>query len=119
MERRKYKRFKVRSGAFAVAKSHSTQVGQVIDISEGGMSYLYMDDHNRAEDSFKMGIFVSGKGYYFDDIGASVVSDYVVPKESPFSFLTMRRQCIKFDAMDENQEAGIRSFISTFANNGS
>ncbi len=43
-ERRKHKRFKVKQGAFAVASPDYNKLGQIKDISEGGLAFQFIED---------------------------------------------------------------------------
>jgi len=40
VERRRYKRFRVQEGAFAVFESHVSEVGQIRDIAGAGLRFL-------------------------------------------------------------------------------
>ena len=40
VERRRYKRFRVQEGAFAVFGSHASEVGQIRDIAGAGMRFI-------------------------------------------------------------------------------
>ena len=43
IERRRHKRYKAVEGAYAAISPHSHKLGQVIDISMGGLSFKYID----------------------------------------------------------------------------
>ena len=52
-ERREYKRYRVKDGAYAVDAARS---GLICDIGLGGMSFLYVERKNWPEDSFLLDI---------------------------------------------------------------
>lgn len=58
-ERRKHKRFHVQDGAFAVLRPHYAELlGQIIDISRGGVSFRYIASEELSNGSFKLDILL-------------------------------------------------------------
>ena len=46
VERRKNKRYKAVEGAYAAISPNSHKLGQIIDISMGGLAFKYIDTNN-------------------------------------------------------------------------
>ncbi len=42
-ERRKYTRYSIKNGSYATISPDSTKLGQIIDISMGGLAFKYID----------------------------------------------------------------------------
>lgn len=118
-ERRKKKRYRVHGSAFAVLNSNSrfTKLGSIIDISEGGLSFHYIDtrDHENASTEQKMDIFVSGHGFMIDQIPFQFVSELILPKEIPFYSVVTRRFGIRFSDMPPQKAKKIDVFIREHA----
>lgn len=113
--RRKFKRLKVREGAFAVLspQSASSKIGNIIDISRGGLAFYYVDSKENAEtiQADKMNIFVSGEGFQLEEIQFKVVSEIVMPKKIPFYAVVTRRFGVAFDKISSRATSQIENFI--------
>jgi len=114
-ERRQHERLQVNEGAFAVEREPSNVLGQIIDISAGGLSFLYIDNGIPAEKSSKIGIYFSGDKFYFDDVDVENVSDAPVHNKSPFTPFSLRRRSVNFGAISVDQVFGLEKFISNHA----
>ena len=71
IERRKNKRYKAVEGAYAAISPNSHKLGQIIDLSIGGLAFKYIDTSNEeAEDkqTSEETIFLSSMGYYVGDL---------------------------------------------------
>jgi hypothetical protein len=55
VERRRHKRFQVPEGAQVSLRLPKTRMGQIIDISMGGLAYRYVDDGFTRRSSVKFG----------------------------------------------------------------
>ncbi len=56
IERRKYKRYKVQDGVFAVLGPQSSRMGQLIDISNGGAAFYHKDTREMSEKNDELSI---------------------------------------------------------------
>ncbi|MCF8067681.1 MAG: PilZ domain-containing protein [Desulfobacterales bacterium] len=111
-ERRQYERLQAKEGAFAVERKPSNILGQVIDISEGGLSFLYIDNGLAPEKTSKIGIYFSGEKFYFDEVNVENISDSPMLNKSPFTPFCLRRRSVKFGAISDDQALGLEKFIS-------
>ena len=73
VERRKNKRYKAKEGAYAAISPHSRRLGQIIDISMGGLSFKYIDSNDERSDNPERSIFLSSLGYY---VGGTSLSNH-------------------------------------------
>ncbi len=99
VERRKNKRYKAVEGAYAAISPNSHKLGQIIDISMGGLSFKYIDTsgETKKEDSFnEEAIFLSSMGYYVGDLPFRTVADYEVTNAPSFSSMKVRKRHLKF-----------------------
>ena len=79
-EKRKNRRYKAIEGAYASVSPNSHKLGQIIDISMGGLSFKYMDPSSKDKQNTDMPnktIFLSSMGYYVGDLPFKTVADYV------------------------------------------
>lgn len=98
IERRKNKRYKAMEGAYA-AITNSNKLGQIIDISMGGLSFKYIDTENESEGPEKRNeesIFLSSMGYYVGDLPFQTIADYKITDTPSFSSMVVRKRHVKF-----------------------
>jgi hypothetical protein len=114
LERRKHKRFKVQNGAFAVLGAppwpHSTKVGQIIDMSMGGLAFSYIAEQEPSNGSFELGIFLADNSFRLRKIPFETISDLEI-KKGPFNSITMRRSGVQFGELTPNQISQLKYFI--------
>lgn len=106
-ERRKYQRFNVKPGVLAVFGPASEKMGQIIDISQGGLSFNYKEGPGMADGSYELSIL-------FDDnsnlnhrpckFSASIVSDIKIENEKQYSAAVIRRCGLQFGALTYYQK---------------
>lgn len=106
VERRKNKRYKAVEGAYAAISPNSHKLGQIIDISMGGLSFKYIDTSNDEMDNGvapEESIFLSSMGYYVGDLPFKTVSDYEVTNAPSFSSMKVRKRHVQFTDLSFKQ----------------
>ena len=111
VERREHKRFVVQEGVYALLKSNSSKLGQIKNISRGGLAFSYIVDEEQNHDSFKVDIFISNLGYCLKDIPSKKISDFHVDNKLPFSTFSIRQVGIQFNELNHNQLSQLDNFI--------
>lgn len=99
IERRRSKRFKAVEGAYAAISPNSNKLGQIIDISMGGLCFKYIDTENESEIKEKRNkesIFLSSMGYYVGDLPFQTICDYELTDTPSFSSMKVRKRHVKF-----------------------
>ena len=106
VERRKNKRYKAVEGAYAAISPNSHKLGQIIDISMGGLAFKYIDtsndDTSQSLDAEET-IFLSSMGYYVGDLPFKTVSDYEVTNAPSFSSMKVRKRHVQFTDLSFKQ----------------
>ena len=113
-ERRSHKRFRVKDGAFAALMPDSAKLGQILDVGEGGLSFLYIDTGEAANGSTELYIYVVDKEFYLSKLPFKVVSDVRVPNKIPINPVVMRRQGVQFGELTPEQNLSLHSFIEDY-----
>ncbi|MDM7918281.1 MAG: PilZ domain-containing protein [Methanosarcina sp.] len=116
-EQRVHERFRVKDGVFAVIrKDNDTKltVGQIIDISQGGMSFKYLANSEPIDGVHKLDIYSSGNGAQLKDITFRVVTDFRMDSPFPFSTVFMRRGGLQFQDMSDDHLSRFFEFIGKF-----
>jgi hypothetical protein len=121
-ERRQHKRFQVHDGAFAVLRPRSDIWGQVIDIvgeigdvSQGGLMFRYIACEGRSHEPFKLDIVLAGDSFRLDKIPFKAASDMNMADPLSLTPTTMRRQGVQFGALTHDQKAQLEYFIDNHA----
>lgn len=113
-ERRKHKRFQVEDIAFAVLRGQVELLGQIIDISRGGLAFHYIVSGRNVKSSSELDILLAYYGLYMEKIQFKTISDFQIPNKSPFSPIIMRRHGVKFGELMPNQASRLEDFIREY-----
>jgi hypothetical protein len=106
VERRKNKRYKAVEGAYAAISPHSHKLGQIIDISMGGLAFKYIDTSSgdiQEETEQEETVFLSSMGYYVGDLPFKTVADYELTNAPSFSSMKVRKRHIQFKDLSFKQ----------------
>ena len=112
-ERRKHQRFQARKCTVAI----NAKLGQVIDISMGGLSFSYIDTGNWVKDSAALAILFGPDELSLDDFPMRIISDCSLGKG-----MSMLRRCgVEFGELTREQVAQLEHFIwvNSMLENGS
>ena len=111
VQRRQYKRFKVDGGTVGVAKFQFTKMGQIKDISKGGLSFTYFDsgdNHDQIPDESELSISMDGKNFYIESVPFVTRSDFKVKPD----FLEIRQRCVQFGRISPSQQIHLDYILS-------
>jgi hypothetical protein len=110
-DRRIYPRFKVNDGAYAALSPDSTIMGQIVDISRGGLCFRYIVHREQAFESVATHIFVGDNGFYLEKMPYKIVEDEQIDNGSSFSSIIMRQRRVYFSNLNPNQLAQLDYFL--------
>jgi hypothetical protein len=113
VERRIHKRFQVPIGVFVAFGPDHSSLGEIIDISMGGLSFRYLATEDPLIRSSTLDIFLTDRDFCLNDVPFETVSDFGT-HQIPFVPVTMRRRGVQFGEMKNNQASGIEYFIQHF-----
>ena len=111
VERRKHKRFQAQEGAYALLKDNSSKLGQIKNISKGGLAFSYIVNGGQVHESFNIDIFISGQGFCLKDAPSKKVSDFHINNKLPFSTFAVRQIGVQFDKLNQSQLLQLDDFI--------
>ncbi len=125
IERRKHKRYKIKEGAFAaINPNHCQLIGQITDMSMGGLAFTYIDDdvneNNEKEQNHSIDsdeydhattILLSSFDYYVEDIKFNTVEDIEIKDNIAFSFIKLRKRRIKFNGLTSKQAFDLHFYL--------
>ena len=110
-ERRQQKRFKAQEGAFAALVAQESRLGQIKDISIRGLSFRYIDGHERLENADALKIILGDEGLYLDNVPFKKISDFEIENEFSFSRIKMRQIGLEFGDLTPGQRDRLNRFI--------
>ena len=113
MIERKHKRFTAKHGVYASILQENHKLGQIVDVSKGGLSFKYIDQHSEqmfgSED--KENLTLSSNHYIVEKLPFNVVDEYEV-KEASFCNTSIKKIHIEFQTLTPRQEFLLNDFIA-------
>lgn len=110
-ERRQQKRFIAEEGAFAALVDQESRLGQIKDISIQGLSFRYIDSHEKLESAHELKIILGNQGLYLDRVPFIKISDFEIESEFSFSTIKMRQIGLQFGELTAEQKMQLKRFI--------
>ena len=110
-ERRQRKRFKAAEGAFAALVDQESRLGQIKDISSHGLSFRYIDSHEKLVNASELKIILGNRGLYLDKVPFKIISDFQIESEFGFSRVNMRQIGLEFGELTPGQRNRLDRFI--------
>lgn len=111
-EQRQYKRFQAKNGAFALSKASVNTLGQIADISLGGLAFEYMSWGETTNGFSEVDILLAERFFYLQGLPCKVISDHEITLRNPFSSIRMRRLSVEFMALSPKQRSELKHFIN-------
>ncbi len=115
-ERRKFKRFKAKLGAFAVfvKADEIIKMGKILNITMGGLCLEYLAINKAIKGCSRIKIFGSNDRFIrLETIQCRIAYDIGVPEDSSQQII-IRRCGIKFRGLDLEQQRKLKEFIKHF-----
>ena len=114
VQRRQHKRYKVEGGTVGVARFRFTKMGQIHDISKGGLSFRYVDSgdlQDQIPDVSELSISLADNSVHMDAVPFVTRSDFKVKPD----FLEMRQRCVQFGQMSSSQAIHLEFILTHLA----
>jgi len=110
VDKRKHTRFRSQDLAFAAFGSHSKEIGEIIDISMGGLAFLYIADGDQINESRELEIYLAKDDFHLKEVPFNTISDFELPNEFPTSSIIMRRRGVQFGDLRQDQVSQLGYF---------
>ena len=112
-ERRKFKRFQVKSSVFVLLGPDFTEFGQIIDISRDGLSFRYLNGTKPLKEPLEIDIIAGDGKFYLERLSLVPITE--CEDKNGFSVRPlMNRRCVQFGDLMPNQIFGLEYFIRSF-----
>jgi len=115
-EKRKFKRFKGKEGAFAafIRPNELINMGQIQDISMGGLCVRYLSTHENHEGYSGIKIFGTNDRFiHLERVQCRIVYDHDVP-EGSWEQISTRRCGVEFENLSVKHLSTLQEFIDNF-----
>ena len=114
IEHRKYRRFGLKDGT--IIFNSSTDVGEIVDISMGGLSFICPDMSEESSDSFEIGILCGEDEYFTDRIECRKIVCYGPTQDSVFSRQAKgKKYGVEFSDLSPKQRLQLEHIIQSYA----
>ena len=113
-ERRRHKRFRVPEGTMAVFGRTNAAAGQIIDISKGGLAFVYVAEKEASRDTAEIDILLTHGLSHLYGLPSETVYDFQTGSPKPSASLTERRRGVKFGELSRHQEIQLDHFLKTY-----
>ncbi len=109
---RKHKRFGAPIGTYVALRPDFVKVGQITDISVGGLAFDYVgDDEGSSAESRELDILMLDAAFHLYNIPCRVIADLVTDQSPPGFTTNMRRCCVQFEELTAYQSGRLKYFI--------
>ena len=138
IDRREHRRYKAKSGSFAllrstsielskirdmsmgeigfaVIKSKPVKMGQIINISMDGMAFEYIERKDHAIELFKLDLLFAESAFYLGRLLFKTIFDFEIVSEVPLNTFTIRRCGVQFGELTYQQKTQLEYFLSYHA----
>jgi hypothetical protein len=111
---RNYKRFKFQKGVFMRIRGLLNLRCKIINISRGGMAFIYYGVGNHPGEKVDIDIFFKKRRFFMKNLSVKIISDSPVSKKPLFIFRKKRQCCAQFVGLIHNQLEQLEYFIETY-----
>ena len=112
VEKRRHERFKVRKGILVAVVNDYIKVGQIINISKGGIAFSYISKGEQLKGRHKINILLSRIDFSLKEVPFIVVSDLNLDSEIPFSTELMKQCSGQFGGLTNQQKSHLDYLLS-------
>ena len=113
-DQRRFRRFNAKEGAFAVLRNGDSKIGQLVDISRGGLGLRYISEEDGTDGFYELDIFLTNEGFYIKRVPFKTVSDFEITIQQPNQMVLMRRRGVKFGELSLKHISHLEFFIHNY-----
>ncbi|MCK9297239.1 MAG: PilZ domain-containing protein [Desulfobulbaceae bacterium] len=110
-ERRKNKRQQVKKGIAGLLTPDIPQVGKILDISAGGLSFVCRECDLPINSPVEMDILIMDKDLFFPNVSCIIVAKSVYDEVNNCGPMAMKRCGVKFNPLKAHQRLKLNSLI--------
>jgi len=107
-ERRKHERLQLHAMSFATISAHPRIAGQILNISEAGLSFRYIASRNRLTDACNLNILVADGSFRLHNLPIKPVWDHAMPDDFSSGLISMRHCAVRFGDLSDEQRSDLK-----------
>jgi hypothetical protein len=111
VERRKHVRLKVNNSALTSLSRCPTVAGNIIDISEGGLSFRYIASQRRSKESPRLHLLATDERFHFKTLPFKSVWDSPIRDDFSFESISTRHCGVEFGYLTDDEKDHLKYFI--------
>ena len=111
VEHRRHTRFQVPKSAFVGFGPYDAKVGQVIDVSMGGLAFRYVGTEEPSNG--ELSIFLAERDFYVGQIPFRTISDFEIAGKTSSTSVTLRRSGVQFEKLTDHQTSQLEHFLNS------
>lgn len=100
--------------AFALIKSNPLKMGEITEISRGGLSFNYIENEEKLSNFKELDIIFAEKEFHLRRLPFIAVKDTALHDEGPFNALSMKRLTVQFKKLTHRQKQKIEHLLTHF-----
>ncbi|GAB6144222.1 PilZ domain-containing protein [Desulfocicer niacini] len=112
-DRRRHKRVELKQGAYAAISPNSFKIGQIKNISRGGLLFSYIDTQITPENPVENHLFLSSTNAHVSKLPFRTISDRPVKPNGKNNNAPMRERGIEFGTLTLTQMMILDNYIIT------
>ena len=114
-DKRRHRRYDVPEHTYAALNSKFMLVGKILNISKGGLAFIYVANGLKICNTFQVDIFFRGNGFCLKEVPFVTVSDFYIENKVPFSTVVIKQCGGQFGELTHSQISQIDYFIENHA----
>ncbi|MGD2150358.1 MAG: PilZ domain-containing protein [Desulfobacterales bacterium] len=114
IEKRKHQRYKVKGKAFAISSPDYKNLGQIRDISKGGLSCQFIENGEQTKNSNEIEIFSAVGDFYLKKLPVRTVLDFEIDNTVSSNSMPMRQWSMQFGKLNYLQRLLLDFFLQKY-----
>jgi len=118
VEQRRQERFEVQEGAFASLSPQFAVLGQIVNISKGGLAFRYVASRSRSKESNRLNVLLTDGSFSINKLPFDSIWDVAIPQDFSFGPITFRHCGVQFRQLETTQKLDLGYFIESYSIGG-
>ncbi|MBW2266860.1 MAG: hypothetical protein JRF28_12015 [Deltaproteobacteria bacterium] len=115
VEQRRHERFEVQDGAFASLSLQFAVLGQIANISKGGLAFRYVASRPRSKEYNRLNILLTDRSFFVDKLPFDSIWDIAIPQDFSFGPIAFRHCGVKFGPLESTQKLDLGYFTESYS----
>lgn len=100
--------------ALAVIKSKPPRMGEIVEISLGGLAFHFLANDAHLTHDAEMDIIFADEDFHLRRVSFRTIKETAIEGEAPFDVLSMRRLTVAFEGLDPQQQLQLQHMLQHY-----